>query len=129
VFSEVFWESENVFRGEASFSRRKRGFFRRVFADGQFGNDYLLARQLYGRSLKATMPCEKGGQESSVGQALAQAHQRFRPDIGGSSLTLDPPYDSFTIDRRQNSTPGGTKQAKKISDSRNILGGATVSRY
>jgi hypothetical protein len=35
VFSELFLESENVFHGEASFSRRKRGFLDRLFADGQ----------------------------------------------------------------------------------------------
>jgi hypothetical protein len=36
---------------------------------------------------------------------------------------------TLTIDEHQNSIRGGTKQAKKISDSRHILGGAIVSRY
>jgi hypothetical protein len=46
VFSEVFLESKNVLRGEAPFSRRKHGFLSRVFADGLFKNDHLLARHL-----------------------------------------------------------------------------------
>jgi hypothetical protein len=33
--SGVFWGSKNGLRGEASFSRRKRGFFSRVFAEVQ----------------------------------------------------------------------------------------------
>jgi hypothetical protein len=36
VFSELFLKSKNAFYGEASISRRKRGFFSRVFADGRF---------------------------------------------------------------------------------------------
>jgi hypothetical protein len=36
---------------------------------------------------------------------------------------------SLTIDEHQNSIRGGKKQAKKISDSRHILGGANVSHY
>jgi hypothetical protein len=36
VFSEVFLESKNGLHGNASFSRRIRGFFSRVFADGLF---------------------------------------------------------------------------------------------
>jgi hypothetical protein len=35
----------------------------------------------------------------------------------------------LTIDEHQNSIRGGKKQAKIISDSRHILGGANVSRY
>jgi hypothetical protein len=34
VFLDVFLEPKNVLLGEALFSRRKRGFFSRVFADG-----------------------------------------------------------------------------------------------
>ncbi len=76
------------------------------------------------------MPCDKRG---AVSDATFKA-KRFciftvkvppgRRDLlcgdctklGGASLSLDPPYDSLTIDEHQNSIGGGPKQAKKISD-------------
>jgi hypothetical protein len=36
VLSEDFLESEIALRGETPFSRRKRGFLSRLFADGRF---------------------------------------------------------------------------------------------
>jgi hypothetical protein len=59
VFSVVFLKSKNVLHGEAPFSRRKRGFLGRVFADELFFNDHLLAKHLMASHQKATMPCEK----------------------------------------------------------------------
>jgi hypothetical protein len=35
VFSEVFRKSKNAFRGNASIFRKKRGIYRRVFAESQ----------------------------------------------------------------------------------------------
>jgi hypothetical protein len=51
------------------------------------------------------------------------------PLCSSTGETPVPPYDSLTIDEHQNSIRGGKKQAKKISASRHILGGANLSRY
>jgi hypothetical protein len=52
VFFEVFLVSKNAIRGDASFSQRKRGFFRRVFAEWLFRNDHLVARHLMASHLR-----------------------------------------------------------------------------
>jgi hypothetical protein len=53
---------------------------------------------------------------------VSRKRRNFRGAKGDNEISL-------TIDEDQNSIRGGTKQAKKISDSRHILGGANVSAY
>jgi hypothetical protein len=46
VFSEDFLKSKNALHRKASFSRRKRGFFKPSFCRRAFYNDHLVARHL-----------------------------------------------------------------------------------
>jgi hypothetical protein len=144
VFPVVFLESKHALRGDISFSRRKRGFLSRVFANGQVHLFVIIIsrRAFNGQPLKATMPREKGGQlhwrkilrlspfaprkqRVMRGRISPRESPRICPVCIEVSLFPQATllsrserrqWISLTIDEHQNSRRGGTKPAKIFSD-------------